>query len=79
MHSQNAESMFGFIPFKSLHLNEKKKYKKKNKIEKAFGLKKESKRILAKKQNGGFSWKYTSAILPCTPKKPHAVIKNPFC
>lgn len=29
MHSQNAESMFGFIPFKSLHLNEKKKYKKK--------------------------------------------------
>lgn len=66
--------MFGFIPFKSLHLNEKKKI-----IEKAFSLKKESKKILAKKQNGGFSWKHTSAILPCTPKKPHAVIKKPFC
>lgn len=26
-HSQNAESMFGFIPFKSLHLNEKNKIK----------------------------------------------------
>lgn len=27
MHSQNAESMFGFIPFKSLHLHETKGFK----------------------------------------------------
>jgi len=26
MHSQNAESVFGFIPFKSLNLHERKEF-----------------------------------------------------